>query len=141
MTVTTRRGTKAPHTFEMELDADKAQVRRVRELVDKGAEAWELDGSTRFDAQLVLTELFSNAARLYEGSALRIWISNPLGSAALDVHVWDPDPTKGPMRLAAFEGSITGRGMVLVSQFTHGRWGWRKTTDPVGKVVWGRVSP
>jgi hypothetical protein len=131
---------QTPGVFDLTMVADERNVRYVRALVDHGSQKWCLPDAIRRNAQLVLTELVTNAVRLYEGSELRAWASNPIGSLACDVRVWDPDPSKGPVLLPPSEAAVFGRGMALVDALTKKRWGWNVTTEPLGKVVFGRVS-
>jgi hypothetical protein len=120
--------------------ADEQNVQYVRALVDHAARTWLLPDAIRCNAQLVLTELVTNAVRLYERSELQIWVSSPLGSLALDLYVWDPDAANGPRVIPPTDVGVSGRGMALVDFLTGKRWGWKVTTEPLGKIVFGTVS-
>lgn len=138
--VDTRAQSKALHRYDLEMAAYESNVGLVRGLVDQVARASGVSDPVRRDGRLVLTELVTNAVKLYEGAQLRVWVTNPIGTFALDLNVWDPDPMHGPVLLPPSEVALDGRGIHLVSVLTHGRWGFRLTEGPDGKVVWGRVS-
>jgi hypothetical protein len=137
----TRIGPEAAPRLDLVMRAVEANVHLVRSLVNDGAEKWSLPSSVQLDSALVLTELVTNVIRIYPGSRCRVWISNPPGSLALDLSVWDRDPTRWPIMGYPDLEAQKGRGLPLVHALTKGRWSWYPLYDPDGKVVTARVSP
>ena len=133
--------TQAAPKMELVMRAVEKNVHLVRGLVNDGASQWSLPRSVRQDGCLVLTELVTNVVRLYPGSRLKAWISNPPGSLALDLFVWDRDPTAWPIKNYPSLDAQKGRGILLVDTLTRGRWHWYPVETPPGKVVEARVSP
>ncbi|MFB7635117.1 SpoIIE family protein phosphatase [Streptomyces sp. NPDC056149] len=118
----------APDRFAAwELDADPAVVGRAREMAARQLAEWELPDLT-FTTELVVSELVTNAIRYGSGPIrLRLILEH-----TLICEVCDGSSTSPYLRhpRTTDEG---GRGLFLISQFTH-RWGTRYTTD--GKVIW-----
>ncbi|GAA2670921.1 SpoIIE family protein phosphatase [Streptomyces lunalinharesii] len=118
----------APDRFaSWELTADPALVGRAREMAAQQLTEWDLSALT-FTTELVVSELVTNAIRYGSGPIrLRLILEH-----TLICEVCDGSSTSPYLRhpRTTDEG---GRGLFLISQFTH-RWGTRYTTD--GKVIW-----
>ncbi|MFE6691995.1 SpoIIE family protein phosphatase [Streptomyces sp. NPDC057743] len=118
----------APDRFaSWELAADPAVVGRAREMAARQLAEWELP-ELEFTTELVVSELVTNAIRYGSGPIrLRLILEH-----TLICEVCDGSSTSPYLRhpRTTDEG---GRGLFLISQFTH-RWGTRYTTD--GKVIW-----
>src|SRR4051794_35365858 len=114
----------------------------VRKLVDHAVEVWRMPDDVRNTGRLILTELATNAARLYEGKELRVWAAiHPGDLGVLEMAVWDPDPYRPPVILPMTEYGESGRGLALVSELSKQRLGWYRSETTSGKVVWARTGP
>jgi hypothetical protein len=89
----------------------------------------------------VLTELTTNAARLYEGKEIHVWVANEAGRGLLELAVWDPDASTLPRLLPLTEYGESGRGLALAYELSDRRLGWYRSATTGGKVVWARVGP
>lgn len=127
-----------PDRFPLEMHACDENVYLARALVDQATEAWELP-SMRDIGRLILTELVTNAARLYTGSVIHAWIARPhrIGPIVLEVGVWDCDGAHMPHVVPPEEADESGRGLYLVRGMTGGQLGWFPARQG-GKVVWAR---
>jgi anti-sigma regulatory factor (Ser/Thr protein kinase) len=129
-----------PRRLDLELKGYAENVYLVRSLVDQAAETWALSGDVRDSGRLVLTELATNAARLYEGQPIRAWVADP-GDGGMELAVWDPGAAERPRLLHAPDDAIGGRGLWLVHELSGQRWGWYVSETTRGKVVWARIGP
>ncbi|AJC53787.1 MULTISPECIES: SpoIIE family protein phosphatase [Streptomyces] len=121
------RGLATDRFASWELAADPAVVGRSREMAARQLAEWGLPALT-FTTELVVSELVTNAIRYGSGPIrLRLILEH-----TLICEVCDGSSTSPYLRhpRTTDEG---GRGLFLISQFTH-RWGTRYTTD--GKVIW-----
>jgi hypothetical protein len=126
--------------IDFDMHAFEANVYLVRSLVNQAALAWRLPDDTRRTAQLILTELVTNAVRLYPGARLKVWVANPDQGTVLEMGVWDPDPAKGPHLAADGLMEETGRGLLMVHELCARQWGWYVSETTGGKVVWARLA-
>ncbi|MEU9555134.1 ATP-binding protein [Streptomyces fumanus] len=88
-------------------------------------------------AELLATELVSNAVRHTEGpAALRVCWS---GDGVLRIGAWDADPSppEPPLAFGADVDAEDGRGLALVRACADG-WGWQPREQ--GKYVWCDVA-
>ncbi|MYT27706.1 MULTISPECIES: SpoIIE family protein phosphatase [unclassified Streptomyces] len=121
------RGLARDRVASWELAADPAVVGRAREMATRQLTEWRLPG-LEFTTELVVSELVTNAIRYGSGPILlRLILEH-----TLICEVCDGSSTSPYLRhpRTTDEG---GRGLFLISQFTH-RWGTRYTTD--GKIIW-----
>ncbi|MGW5698267.1 SpoIIE family protein phosphatase, partial [Streptomyces asiaticus] len=121
----------ADRVASWEVPSDPAAVSGVRAEVMRKLAEWGL-GEAAFTAELVLSELITNAIRHATGP-IRVQV---LRDRALICEVSDSSSTSPHLRYAATmdEG---GRGLFLVAQFAE-RWGTRYTSD--GKVIWAELA-
>jgi len=114
------------------LSHDPSSVALARQFVGTA-----LSGPVVPDAQLVVSELVSNAV-LYTAGSIMVTLKN--GAKLVTVAVWDEDPTVVPRLADAPSGRPGGRGLKIVAALSE-RWGYR--FDPPGKTVWAmlRVRP
>ncbi|WP_254885657.1 SpoIIE family protein phosphatase [Streptomyces sp. NA02950] len=121
----------AGRVVSWEVASDPAVVAGVRAAVLRQLEQWGL-GDCGFTAELVLSELITNAIRHATGP-IRVQLLRDRG---LICEVSDSSSTSPHLRYAATtdEG---GRGLFLVAQFAD-RWGTRYTPD--GKVIWAELA-
>ncbi|MFE2549042.1 SpoIIE family protein phosphatase [Streptomyces sp. NPDC059355] len=121
---------EADRIAEWEVPADPAAVSRVRGAASAQLAAWGL-GDVSFTAELILSELITNAIR-YGNAPIRVRM---LRDRSLICEVSDGSSTSPHLRYAATtdEG---GRGLFLVAQYSE-RWGTRYTER--GKVIWAEL--
>ncbi|MEU5613298.1 SpoIIE family protein phosphatase [Streptomyces sparsogenes] len=114
-----------------DVPCDPAAVAEVRAMVIRKLAEWGLE-ETAFTAELVLSELITNAIR-YAAGPIRVQL---LRDRNLICEVSDTSSTSPHLRYAATtdEG---GRGLFLVAQFAE-RWGTRYTAE--GKVIWAELA-
>ncbi|MGD3110815.1 SpoIIE family protein phosphatase [Streptomyces sp. YGL11-2] len=121
------RGLDPDRFASWELACDPAVVGRAREMAAAQLAEWGL-AELEFTTELVVSELVTNAIRYGSGPIrLRLILEH-----TLICEVCDGSSTSPYLRhpRTTDEG---GRGLFLISQFTH-RWGTRYTTD--GKIIW-----
>ncbi|MGW5258725.1 SpoIIE family protein phosphatase [Streptomyces sp. NPDC004012] len=124
---------------EWQVPRDPAAVASVRTACARRLAEWGLE-QVGFTAQLILSELITNAVRYgAEPITVRLLRTEPVGSPAagtLIFEVADGSSTSPRLRRAKVtdEG---GRGLFLVARFAE-RWGTRHTTT--GKVIWAARS-
>ncbi|MFF3862505.1 SpoIIE family protein phosphatase [Streptomyces sp. NPDC002209] len=121
---------EADRIAEWDVPADPAAVSRVRNAGSAQLAAWGL-GDIAFTAELILSELITNAIR-YGTAPIRVRL---LRDRNLICEVSDGSSTSPHLRYAATtdEG---GRGLFLVAQYAE-RWGTRYTER--GKVIWAEL--
>ncbi|MFJ7263164.1 SpoIIE family protein phosphatase [Streptomyces globosus] len=121
---------EADRIAEWEVPPDPAAVSRVRQASAAKLAEWGL-GEVAFTAELILSELVTNAIR-YGNTPIRVRM---LRDRSLICEVSDASSTSPHLRYAATtdEG---GRGLFLVAQFAD-RWGTRYTER--GKVIWAEL--
>ncbi|MEU8840962.1 SpoIIE family protein phosphatase [Streptomyces roseus] len=121
---------EADRIAEWEVPRDPAAVSRVRNAGSAQLAAWGL-GDIAFTAELILSELITNAIR-YGHAPIRVRM---LRDRSLICEVSDGSSTSPHLRYAATtdEG---GRGLFLVAQYAE-RWGTRYTER--GKVIWAEL--
>ncbi|MFJ5234718.1 SpoIIE family protein phosphatase [Kitasatospora sp. NPDC088391] len=124
------RALPADHVADWEVPADPAAVARVRAAVTRRLDDWGL-GEQAFAAELVLSELITNAIR-YAAAPIRVRL---LRDRALICEVWDGSATSPHLRYAA-DTDEGGRGLFLVAQLAE-RWGTRYPDS--GKVIWAEL--
>lgn len=106
----------------------------ARELVAAAA-ANHVDGQTLADAELLVSELTTNAV-VYAGGPVEVRVHV---NGVLRVEVADPDPRPLPEpALPADPETIGGRGLVLVSEISD-RWGY--DIRGTHKTVWFELDP
>lgn len=130
-----------PRRFDLRMFAYAENVYLVRNLVDQAVDSWSLSENVRYRGKLVLTELTTNAVRLYEGKEIHVWVSREADRHLLEPAVWDPDPGAVPRVLPSTEYGESGRGLALAYELADRRLGWYRSATTGGKVVWARVGP
>ncbi|MCC0094474.1 SpoIIE family protein phosphatase [Streptomyces flavotricini] len=115
-----------------EMPAEPTAAARARHLTETTLTGWGL-GELAFTAELVVSELVTNAYRYGGGTPLTLRL---IRDRSLVCEVSDGSSTAPHLRRARTtdEG---GRGLFLVAQLTE-RWGTRYTRD--GKTVWTEFS-
>jgi anti-sigma regulatory factor (Ser/Thr protein kinase) len=119
-----------PRMARLRLRPDPADVRTIRDLLDRLLASWRLDGRVEDgDLKLAASELAANAI-LHAQSPERATVSY-LGNV-IRVEVEDRSGAM-PERREQRPDAISGRGLHLVDTLSE-RWG--VTPRPVGKSVW-----
>ncbi|GGS23498.1 hypothetical protein GCM10010269_72850 [Streptomyces humidus] len=115
-----------------DIPREPGEVATARSLARDRMAEWHIDEAASFVAELVVSELVTNAVR-YGAAPVRLRLIQERG---LIVEVSDGAHTSPHLRRAATEDE-GGRGLFLVAQLTR-RWGTRYT--PAGKTIWTEVS-
>lgn len=120
------------------LSAVSTSVAEARRRVLHRLREWNIDPSARDNAQLVVSELFTNAVRHTDSE--KIGCELRLVGTRLRVEVTDQGrgPTSPRPRSSDTDGE-TGRGLLLVSVLSED-WGIRISSDGVGHVVWAELD-
>jgi anti-anti-sigma regulatory factor/anti-sigma regulatory factor (Ser/Thr protein kinase) len=123
----------AARRLEQHLPASVDAPRQARELLARAADDWLLPLEVVQVAQVIATELVSNAV-LHAGTAIDFSVT--LRQDAVHVAAWDGDPTPPRRSTILNERDDHGRGLLLVDGLAAG-WGYLPTAE--GKVVWASV--
>jgi len=122
----------APRRFGQRLPAKPIAAYLARDVVAAACRAWRLPHLAD-EAQLVVTELVSNAVR-HAGGELELLIVVREHFLHVSVRDGSPEP---PRRILPDEvDGQGGRGLLLVDAFTAG---WGCSPMPDGKVVWATL--
>jgi hypothetical protein len=123
---------RAPRRFRRTLSPVAGSATTARQLVTEACLAWDLDHLTD-DAQLIATEIVSNAVR-HVGEDMELMITRR--EHFLHVSVRDHSPLP-PVRILPDLGSGEGgHGLILLDAVASG-WGTIAVAD--GKVVWATL--
>ncbi|MET7640689.1 ATP-binding protein [Streptomyces sp. NPDC005438] len=122
------------------LPAADTSVAVARHLVVNRLREWEVAADSREDAELMVSELFTNAVRHTDSESVscELWVIG----RRLRVEVADegsvlpciPIPRQSPC-----EGDEGGRGLMLVSLMAE-EWGVRAREQGQGHAVWAELS-
>ncbi|MFE2018552.1 SpoIIE family protein phosphatase [Streptomyces sp. NPDC059499] len=115
-----------------ELPHDKSAPAEARGLTTRKLAEWNLDEDTRYAAELIVSELVTNAVR-YGSPPLHLRLIHDRG---LTCEIRDTSPVAPHLRHARTvdEG---GRGLFIISQLAS-HWGARYAPD--GKTVWAEQT-
>ena len=116
------------------LSADLRAVADARRFLLQTLRAWGIDGDVSASAELIVSELVTNAIT-HTGSSPRLEISHLGDSGALRVAVSDGS-TRHPATRDAGPDALGGRGMAIVEVLAE-RWGVSDQGE--GKVVWAQL--
>ena len=135
----------APSRLQVRLAADAASVPAARRFVADGLNAWG-EGGLVDAAELVASELSTNAALHASAEFMHVTLERPGAAAGVRVAVEDDGPVGVeavlPRALAGDDLDwdaldATGRGLTIVAMLA-GRWGVDETTR--GKRVWADLD-
>ncbi|WP_327233684.1 SpoIIE family protein phosphatase [Streptomyces sp. NBC_01317] len=115
-----------------QLPSAPAAVAQARKYATDQLTAWDMSEDVEFAAELIVSELVTNAVRYATGPiSLRL-----INGDSLICEVSDGSNTSPHLRLASAldEG---GRGLFLIAR-TSERWGTRRTS--AGKTIWAELS-
>ncbi|MGP3773826.1 ATP-binding protein [Streptomyces sp. SDT5-1] len=130
----TPRPTAIPQDIEWRFPRHARSVGRARRLFREQATSWGLPPGTTDTAELLLSELMTNAyrhAKVPPGREIR---ARAFLDGALRVEVTDASPTLPVLRTPSTEEE-SGRGLTLVALLADA-WGAEPREGGVGKVVW-----
>lgn len=134
------RGTSPPQGLRdaFWLAAATTSVAEARRRVRHRLRAWHLAAATCDTAQLVVSELFTNAVRHTDSE--RINCELRLSGARLRLEVADQGTGRGVPhpRVVGVDGE-SGRGLMLVSQLSED-WGVRSNPYSPGHTVWAELA-
>ncbi|MYW68411.1 ATP-binding protein [Streptomyces sp. SID8379] len=131
----TKPPTQLPRDIEWRLPRHARSVGRARHLFREQAASWALPQEVAETAELLLSELMTNAYRHAKTPAGReIWARAILTRDRLRVQVTDASDVLPAPRTASSEEE-SGRGLALVEMLA-GEWGAEPRQEGVGKVVW-----
>jgi len=135
---TTPTSTKPPQDIEWRLPRHARSVGRARLLFREQARSWELSHEVTDTAELLLSELMTNAYRHAKVPAGReIWARAILTEDRLRVLVADASDALPAPRSGSVEED-SGRGLALVELLAEA-WGAQAREGGVGKSVWFEV--
>jgi anti-sigma regulatory factor (Ser/Thr protein kinase) len=120
-------------TREIWLAADLAAPRHARAFVPGVLADWGL-GRLRQDAELVASELVTNALRVARG---KVRVRLVLLDCSMILEVWDPAVALPSVPLAAAPDSECGRGMLIVETLSA-QWSTYCAAEG-GKWVWAEL--
>ncbi|MFH8221724.1 ATP-binding protein [Streptomyces sp. NPDC018057] len=125
-------GTGTLPAYTETLPRTSVSVSRARRLVVLALNVWGMDEDLRDSAQLVISELLTNAVQHARRDSVRVTVTR-LGDQRVRVSVVDLC-RKRPQRRAARANEEGGRGLEIVDFLSGGKWG----VDPMpwGKHVW-----
>ncbi|MFH8442842.1 ATP-binding protein [Streptomyces sp. NPDC018026] len=130
--------TTAPRDTEWRLPRHARSVGRARALFREQAASWELPQDVTYTAELLLSELMTNAYRHAKvPSGREIWARCLLAGDRLRITVTDADATL-PKPAPACSDDESGRGLALVATLADD-WGVERRECGIGKEVWFEV--
>jgi anti-anti-sigma regulatory factor len=121
-----------PRRFAARLWGTPAAAAAAREIVSRACAGWQLPHLVD-DAQVVVTELVSNAVRHAEGD-LRLLVL--LGDRLLHLSVADSSEKQPHLILPDPDTGEGGRGLLLIDAIAAA---WGSSPTPDGKVVWATL--
>ncbi|WP_391654396.1 ATP-binding protein [Streptomyces tamarix] len=131
-----RPGTPDVRRFAFELPARAESVGRARRLVVERLALWGAGGDVRDTAELVVSELFTNAVVHTASGRVVCELRDRGEHVRIAVHDEGCRVT-GP-RLRAAEREECGRGLILVDALCSA-WGTHDARHGAGRVVWAEL--
>jgi anti-sigma regulatory factor (Ser/Thr protein kinase) len=118
------------HRSYLEVAAEPGALPHARRFSRQALEGWGL-GRIADDAELIVSELMSNAISAAPAAGVALYLAADPGR--LTLLVWDASPDL-PARHRHDDDAVSGRGLEIIDALAD-RWG---TWGPVasGKVVW-----
>jgi serine/threonine-protein kinase RsbW len=128
---------RCQYTFH--LPALGASVAEARQRVRTRLRDWGAHDETQDDAEMVVSELFTNAVRHTDSE--RVICTLRLTGTLLRLEVADQGCTQTEPRSREAEADEeSGRGLLLVGALSK-EWGSRPNDRGPGRVVWAELSP
>jgi anti-sigma regulatory factor (Ser/Thr protein kinase) len=123
--------------WEQCLSASLRTPGMVRGVVDWVLRGWGLDGDAVQGAQVIMSELVTNA--LVHARVREVWYRIEREGLRVRLAVWD-ESAADPVKAAGKSDEETGRGLELVEALSA-KWGVdRQACPPRGKWVWALVE-
>ncbi|WP_411105599.1 ATP-binding protein [Streptomyces sp. cmx-4-9] len=113
---------------------------RARALLRERLAAWEVEAEPTATAELLLSELVTNAvrhARAPQGRDIGVRLARRDGVLRVEVSDAGPPVTLTPQVVA--DEDERGRGLAIVSALAE-RWGCCPRRHGIGKAVWAEVA-
>ncbi|WP_326687774.1 ATP-binding protein [Streptomyces sp. NBC_01795] len=129
---------REPYEASCRLPRGRQSVARARALVRAVLTAWEVDAGVTEDAELVVSELVTNAVRAPAPSdrQVAVRVVRP-DEAAVRLEVGDAGEGRPAPRVPA-PGDEGGYGLLLVEALAY-QWGTERRPGGVGKTVWAEL--
>ncbi|QNS04579.1 ATP-binding protein [Streptomyces xanthii] len=133
------RPTRLPQDIEWRMARRARSVGRARSLFREQAGSWGLDPAVIDTAELLLSELMTNAYRhAADPPGREVRARAILAGGRLRVQVTDASEVLPVVRAASVEDE-SGRGLALVAVLAD-EWGAERREPGVGKVVWFELA-
>lgn len=126
-------GRVARHVASLVLPRAATSAHAARRFADSTLEAWRLV-AVRDSAELVVSELASNAVRHAFGPCITVLLAEADGWVRLGVA---DESVALPREMDFTDDAESGRGLMIVSMLTAR---WSTITAPFGKVVWAEFD-
>lgn len=128
------------HEITCRLPRRRRTVPRARALLHAVVADWGVDREVLDTAELVLSELVTNAlrARAPRDRQVGVLIAHSEQDGLLRLEVSDAGGGRPEVRNPN-EDEINGRGLLLVEALTH-RWGVLEREGGIGKTVWAEIK-
>ncbi|WP_406727812.1 ATP-binding protein [Streptomyces sp. GD-15H] len=122
------------------LSRSRGSVPRARALLHAALSGWGINQEVLGDAELVLSELVTNALRVPVPSDRQIGvrIARSMADGLLRLEVSDAGGGCPEVR-APGEDETGGRGLLLVAALAH-RWGYEERAAGIGKTVFAELK-
>ncbi|UUU34344.1 ATP-binding protein [Streptomyces sp. CA-210063] len=130
----------APNEVTFRLTRCRRSVPRARALVHAVLGEWRVDQDILEAAELMLSELVTNALRVRVPSDRQVGvrIARSLEDGLLRLEVSDAGSGRPEVRAPGDE-EAGGRGLLLVEALAH-RWGVDERAGGIGKTVWAELK-
>jgi anti-sigma regulatory factor (Ser/Thr protein kinase) len=128
-----------PLVSVLELDATDEAPHGARRHLTEVLDAWAVPGELAAEAEMICSELMTNAVLATWKLAERRPVGLRLLANAerLVVEVWDCHPGMPVQRRVAEDEAECGRGLTIVAELSN-RWGLRRVSPRV-KAVWAEL--
>lgn len=125
-----------PNDVTFRLSRRRGSVPRARALLHAALEGWGADQDVMEAAELVLSELVTNALRVRvpHDRQVGVRIARSVGEGLLRLEVSDAGAGRPEVQTPG-EDETGGRGLLLVEALAQ-RWGVRERAAGIGKTVW-----
>lgn len=129
-----------PQEIDFRLPRHRRSVPRARAVLHAVLADWSVDQDTAQTAELLLSELVTNAlrARAPEDRQVGVRIERSESEGLLRLEVSDAGEGRPEVREPG-EEETRGRGLLLVEALAH-RWGVRERATGIGKTVWAELK-
>jgi anti-sigma regulatory factor (Ser/Thr protein kinase) len=129
-----------PSEVTFRLPRRRSSVPRARALLQAMLGGWHGYQDVLGSAELVLSELVTNALRepVPRDQQVEVHIAHLAADGVLRLEVSDAGAGRPEMRSPS-EDETGGRGLLLVDALTH-RWGVRERQGGIGKTVWAELK-